>query len=252
MTNDQAKSTVLELIGGEAMTATQQQIASWLRLFVAPDQVTELRCLPRDPNPDRLKVAGGYFDGAHLPDMAREAWHYSRTGQYAVYFTPNPLRPDLLQRRPNRAMVGKPDRGFAHDADVVGRRWFFVDVDPVRPDANKDDSASEIEKAAAWEVAQRMRDELRSTCGWDEPSVVVDSGNGWHLYWPVHEFDAANPQSDAAHRLLQALAHLCDTDAAKIDVRVGNPARIMKVPGTMSNKGVSTSERPHRVCKVLS
>ena len=232
------------------MTATRQQIADWLSLFVAPDQVTELRCLPRDPNPDRLKVAGGYFDGAHLTDMAREAWHFSNTGQYAVYFTPNPLQPEMLARRTNRCMVGKPDKGFAHDADVQYRRWFFVDVDPVRPDANKDDSASDAEKAAAWEVAQRVRDELRDTGGWGEPSVVVDSGNGWHLYYPVHAADTV-PQSDGAHRLLQVLAHLCDTDAAKIDVRVGNPARIMKVPGTLSNKGVSTVERPHRVCKVV-
>lgn len=229
--------------------ATEEQIAAWLALFVAPDQITELRCLPRDGLAERQQVAGGFFDGAHLADMAHEAKCFSATGNYTVYFTPNPLKPEVLERRENTCRVSKPKKGFAHDGDVLRRRWLLIDVDPVRADGHDKESSTDAEKAHAWEVALQVIAEFKES-QWEQSPIVVDSGNGYHLYYQVNEEDS-KPESETAHRVLQGLAFLFDNAHATIDTTVGNPARIMKVPGTVANKGQHTNERPHRVCKVM-
>lgn len=218
--------------------AAAARIAEALALFLPPGQVTELRCLPAAGG----DVVSGFFDGEHLADLAREAAWYS--GKWAgVYFVPNPLRPDVLKRRPNRAATGRPRGGLAKDDDVLVRRWLFVDGDPVRAKGHDHDAATEWEREAARAVVEAARAELRAE-GLPDP-VLVDSGNGWHLYYPIPADFGDVPA------VLKGLAAVCDTPQATIDVRVGNPSRVMKIPGTMSCKGKPTPDRPHRVARVV-
>jgi len=235
--------------------ASEQQITAWLSLFIAPTQVTELRCLPRDR---RQGIIAGLFDGEHLPQMAREAVYYNHK-DYAVYFTPNPLNPEVMDVHPgrkNRAVAGKHKDKLAHDADVLCRRWLMIDVDPVRAAGHDKESSTDVEKAEAWKVAELVRyelvgnDETVLPDGWKEP-IIVDSGNGYHLYFAMPT-DGSELVESRVNDLLQGLAFLYDTATAMIDTTVSNPARIMRVPGTVSNKGVSTSDRPHRVSGVMS
>ena len=77
--------------------------------------------------------------------------------------------------------------------------------------------------------------------------LVVDSGNGWHLYYPLR------PADDGAGvpELLKLLAALHNTPHARIDTTVGNPARVMKCPGTLTRKGRASADRPYRYCRVI-
>ena len=157
----------------------RDRIAEWLRLFLAPGQVTEIRCLPARGG----EVCSGFFDFANLEWLAREADLSSAAGRWTgVYFVPNPIKPAVLARRPNMAAINKPKGGLAKDADIDRRRWLFADVDPVRAKGHEHDCATDEEKARALVVADAARAFLRDA-GFPAP-LVVDSGNGWHLYYP--------------------------------------------------------------------
>jgi hypothetical protein len=161
-----------------------------------------------------------------------------------VYLTVNPLDPALLARAKNRTKVcGNRQSVCASDRDVLCRRWLPIDVDPVRPSGI---SATDDEKAAARLVLDGVRDDLCG-CGWPEP-MLLDSGNGYHLWYRV---DLPTEDGGLVSRALRVLATRHDTAAATIDTSVSNPSRILKLPGTWARKGDSIPERPHRMARVL-
>jgi hypothetical protein len=222
--------------------------AAWLRLLTEPGQVTELRALHVRPPYGRPCTASGYFkaEGDGLERMAEAALQLSHAPNLArgVYFTLNPVQPDLIARRCER--VDRAEDGeLTGDRHIVRRRLFLVDVDPVR-DAKI--SASDAEKALALAAAVQVRDHLHGL-GWPGP-VRGDTGNGAALFYAVDL-----PNDDASRvlieRCLQALAARFDSDRVKIDQSVFNAARICKVPGTWARKGDDISERPHRPSRLL-
>ena len=211
-------------------------IAGWLRVFAAEGEVVELRAFRKGKG-----VRAGYFDPAHLHDMARCAAQLSDSGDYkGVYFVLNPLAPGLLSRAPYA--VGPVSRTAA-DADVTRRRWLLVDVDPQRAAGT---SATDAEKAAAQEKALRVRAYLGGQ-GWPAP-VLADSGNGFHL---LYRIDLATDDGGLVRRVLHALAARFDGGGVNIDRLVFNPSRLTKLYGTVSRKGTATPERPHRASRVL-
>jgi len=152
-----------------------------------------------------------------------------------IYFTPNVLNKAALERKGNGESTA--------DADVLRRGWILIDVDPVKPKAFSDQSATDAEKEDAHAVAM----DVLATCtaiGFICP-VVADSGNGWHITFPVDL-----PNNDTAHgqiiALLKGLAKRHNTAAATVDQTVSNAARIWKLPYTMARKGTPTEDRPHR------
>jgi hypothetical protein len=155
---------------------------------------------------------------------------------FGVYFIPNVIH----ESTPGR----KGDGESTTDADVLRRSWILIDVDPVKPKAFSDQSATDAEKEAAHAVAM----DVLATCtaiGFTCP-VVADSGNGWHITFPV---DVSN--NAAVHgqikALLTGLAKRHNTAAATVDHSVSNAARIWKLPYTMTKKGTPTEDRPHRM-----
>lgn len=134
----------------------------------------------------------------------------------------------------------------ATDADVLRRRWFYIDVDPERP-AGIMATAEEVNAARqlAWQVITFLE-----FMGWPRP-LVSFTGNGIGLYYSI---DLPNDADSLAlvKRLLRGLATRFDTDQAKIDPSVCNAARITRIPGTWNRKGPDTRERPHRQCRILS
>jgi hypothetical protein len=217
------------------------RLAEQYRLLIAPGQVVELRALGVQRGSGRPHVEAGFFDADHLQDLAQAALHVSRFAK-GVYFTLNPLRPDLLARRCNR-IAWASEGELAKDKDVLARRWLLIDADPVR-DALV--SATDAEKAHAWETVQAVRDFLRGR-GWPPP-LLADSGNGYHLLYRV---DLPADDGGVVERLLRALAHRFDSDRVKIDQKVFNPARLCKLPGTCARKGDDTPARPHRHARLL-
>src|SRR5262249_53940292 len=75
-----------------------KHIADWLRrYFVAPGQAVELRVLRKDGG-----VEAGFFGHDHLDALAELGLRRSReAGVKGVYFTLNPLRPEVLDRPVN-------------------------------------------------------------------------------------------------------------------------------------------------------
>jgi hypothetical protein len=229
--------------GSNGGAAVADQIAACLRLFISPDQVTELRALHVSTSGYRRPhTEAGFFDHDHLGDMARAAARLTACAT-GVYFTPNPLTPDLLARRCNRVDVAETSE-LAGDSHVLGRRWLLIDADPVRVSGV---SSTDGEKARALETVRSVRDYLREECAWPSP-VLADSGNGYHLAYPV---DLPADDGGLVRRVLAGLASRFDSAAVKIDQKVFNPARIWKLYGTLSKKSDSTPDRPHRRAAVL-
>jgi hypothetical protein len=127
---------------------------------------------------------------------------------------------------------------------VQRRTWLQIDADPVREPA--DIPSTDAEKEESRQVILAARTFLAGS-GWPEP-LFADSGNGYHLLYPI---DLPAADSELVKRILDALAARFDTDRVKIDRKVFNPARITKLYGTLSRKGDHTPARPHRRSRIL-
>jgi putative DNA primase/helicase len=226
-----------------------ERIARWMRSLVEPGSVVELRA-PEVTCGDGYRCCfAGYFDDEHLLDLAIAA--DTLTGQAAgVYFTLNPVEPELLAHYKNR--VEKRPKKTTRDGDIVRRTRLLVDLDPKRYSGSTgreltgDLSATDEEKARARATAERVITDL-SAAGWPEP-VFADSGNG---YYVIYKIDLSTDDGGLVERCLKALAARYDDEHVSIDPRVHNPSRICKVVGTWARKGDDTPERPHRRSRIL-
>jgi hypothetical protein len=218
-----------------------RQVADWLRLFVEDGQVTELRAL-NVATPSGARVTYSGFYGRDRLDKMAEAALYLTPEAEGVYFTLNPVDPSLLARRYNKVEIAKDT---ASDADVIARRWLLVDADPVRKSGI---SSSAKEKQRAWEMVREVYAWLGGE-NWSDP-VLADSGNGYHL---LYHIDLPCDDGGLVKAVLDALAARFDSHAVKIDTKVFNPARIVKLYGTVARKGDSIRERPiaERACSRL-
>lgn len=226
-------------------------IAESLPLFFEPVDVLEVRAL--DVGRPGRKVAG-YLSAKNIGAMAREIARLADTAS-GVYFTPQRLRPEVLKRckhalvEVSKGNDGKAVPQLTKDEDVTERRYLLIDIDPVRP---KGVCSTDAEKETAVEVAEKVR-EFMSARHWPRP-VVVDSGNGIHLYYRLPTVERGGPcdsATDAIATLLRVMKSKFDTPGSQIDSAVYNPSRIMKVPGTIARKGDDSPDRPHRMSAVL-
>ena len=105
------------------------EIKKSLEKILTPDQVAEIRAIGAvDPGSKHPRVMHGYFD--NIDDMAEAATEL--TEHYcAVYFTPNPVNPELLDRSKNKVQPAISG-GSTADNDILKRNWLLVDLDPVR------------------------------------------------------------------------------------------------------------------------
>jgi P4 family phage/plasmid primase-like protien len=217
-----------------------QGVADSLRAIIEPGQCFEVRILNyRKPNGYVVRAIAGWFDD---PDKAATAVK-RYIGKANVYFTPNPVNPDLMARANNR-LIERP-KSTTGDADITRRGWVLIDTDPVRPSGI---SATEAEKQAAWALLSQVRDYL---AGWNwQPAIVADSGNGYHL---MYRADLPNDQktADKLSAFLNSLNQRFSTDAATVDTSIYNAARIWKLYGTTAVKGENMPDRPHRTAVVL-
>jgi hypothetical protein len=159
-------------------TATAlDQIDRSLALLVGEGQVVELRALEaitRDFS--RPHTESGYYDD--LGKLARDAAKLDGNAK-GVYFTLNPVSPDLLPRSVNRHRTARRGETTAN-TDIVRIRWLPVDLDAVRPSGI---SSTNEGHANALEKALLIRGALRGM-GWPDP-IFADSGNGAHLLYRV-------------------------------------------------------------------
>jgi len=211
------------------------EIEQSLNLIIQEGKVTELRAVG--------KGSARYTESGYFTDLRKMAEEAARITQYTngVYFTPNPVNPDLLARCTNRTEA-YPKSTTSND-DITNRQWLLIDCDPIRP---ADISSTNDEKEAAMMKALQIRQGLTNK-GWPEP-IVADSGNGAHL---MYRINLPINDNELVKRVLEALSMLFSDDKVKVDTVVHNTARIWKLYGTWARKGDNTDDRPHRPARVI-
>jgi hypothetical protein len=206
---------------------------------MVPGFVYELRSLRTGEH----GTISGYFDDAEK--LAQAAVELGDNG-YPIYLTLNPCVPGLLKRAPNCVRRNVPGGGTTSDSQILCRFRLLVDFDPERPSGV---CSTDAEKALALEAAELMRDRLQADVA-DRP-VLCDSGNGYHLLYPV-AWPNSEEAKDLVERTLQTIKAECPVPGVLVDIGVGNAARITRLYGTMNCKGENTAERPWRRSGVIS
>jgi len=191
-------------------------------------------------------IHSGYFDDHTALVRSVEALD-ADPSVYGIYVTLNTVNPALLARRANRIKMRLSRRdATTSDADILRRRWLPIDIDPKRPAGV---SSTDGEHLSALDAAERVAAYL-SEQGFPEP-LRADSGNGAHL---LYRIDLPNDEPSAAlvKAVLSTLDALFSNEAVSVDTANHNAARIWKLYGTVSRKGDSTPERPHRRSSLIS
>ncbi len=232
------------------------EIAADLERFIAPDQFTELRAMNVGGTG---RVVAGWFDGRHLLDLARAALGLTRQAS-RVQFIPNPIRPEVAARRLNKALDVHRGFGLTKDPDIIDRRWLIVDVDPWGFWRDKPDPTAEREeRPSSWRelgmalrVARQGVRVMLADLGFPDP-VEMLTGNGVHLVYPIEPTPAGRCASgDPVARLLQLIGSRWNLPGVAIDPSTYTPARLLKVPGTLTKKGEAGPGRPYRTARILS
>jgi len=214
-----------------------EEILRTCQLLMAPCAVHELRV----PKAEREKTISGYFDA---PEKMAEA-ALRLDGRYpGIYMTMNPCKPELLARACNRAAAYATLT--TSDPDILCRQWLLIDCDPKRPSGI---SSTGAEHGRAITTACGIWDDLHAD-GWPDP-VVADSGNGAHLLYWITNAPNTPAVAQVIQRMLKRIAERYAPDDIDVDIKVYNAARITKLYGTMTRKGDSAPDRPHRRSRLL-
>lgn len=231
-------------------SATQSDVRRVLELLYQPGDVFEVRapnCRDRG-NARYAYTCSGYFTGALL-DPAVSAIEQLDQAAIApgIYVTLNPVAPALLARAANR--IQPRARETSQDKDVARRRWLLIDVDPVRPAGV---SATDEELARARKRTDAIATYLHGL-EWPAP-IRAMSGNGYHL---LYRIDLPADDDGLIKSVLAGLADRFGDGGVAVDRSVHNPARIVKVIGTMARKGddlrgiAGLPDRPHRRSELM-
>jgi len=212
------------------------EISKAYELIATPGGYTEIRA-PKA----RGGTQGGFYSNPN--SLAQDVYKLSTDERTpAIYWTIQEIKkPTTVKNRLERLDSG------TGDLDVNRYRWLVVDVDPVRAASFETQSSSDAEKKNAELVAIQIR-EFFSNQGIE--SILIDSGNGYHILVPL-EISNANGTSSLVKAVLEGLHEKFGTPHASVDTTVSNPARILKIPGTVARKGRHTEERPWRVARIL-
>lgn len=218
--------------------ATVEIKKMWQVFAVGPNSVLELRALwPKGVHgskPPKTKLFRGseYGDVDGLRDVFQQTAIELNTLGYNVYMVMNPI---------SHGFSG----GSAKDADIRYRDLLLIDIDRV---GDTSCPANQDELDAAKSLADKIQAYML-TQSWPEP-IRVMSGNGYHLYYVLEEFDNSAESTAIVKTTLNDLAAMFDNDIVAIDTTVYNASRITKVPGTVMRKGIETEDRPYRMAVV--
>lgn len=214
----------------------KSEIYKWWHIFKRDNELVEIRFLGNN------KTASGYYK--NIENLVRDVERMDAEDKFQIYFTLNCIEDSCYGREQCEKVIWKP-KNTTTDNDIKGRYWILIDLDPKRP-AGTSSSNDEYEKAhiKAVEVYRYLMD-----MGFYEP-VVCSSGNGWHLLLPC-KIGISTETNDVVNKFLKVLSMLFSDESIDIDVKVGNPARICKLYGTMAKKGTNIPERPHRMARIV-
>ncbi len=209
----------------------KHEMLNCLQTFHPTSDVFEIRVIKaHNQQGKHLGTLSGYFDS---PKKATTAIASANVGGN-VYHTLNPLRYDCLARNINKLSAWA--RTTTQDSDVKYIRWLPIDIDPIRQTGL---SATYEELMLANEVKEQVQEHLIDKYeGFDHSAI---SGNGCYVMVrvPGDKLDIKG--------FLAELADKFNTDHVEIDISIYNPARIMKVYGSLAQKGEHTPLYPNWV-----
>jgi hypothetical protein len=104
--------------------------------------------------------------------------------------------------------------------NVQALKAFWLDID-CGPNKDYDDQGQGL---------QALQD-FCTTVGLPRPTLV-DSGHGWHVYWALNQEVSRTQWEPVASRLRE----VCRTQGLRVDEKVFEAARILRVPGTFNLK----------------
>lgn len=181
------------------------------------DEYTELRIIPWPPGSARVEQYWVQDEKNFIK------WCKKWNGRQQIYVGINPRR----------------ESGVGEDKDVPRVAAIPFDVDSPHP---KKEAATDEELAQAKKRMIELVSWMRLQ-GYNMPLVAM-SGNGYHV---IQKTDIPVDE-DLPHKL-EAYFHEAPTEGMD---SIFNLSRIIKVPGTLSIKGVPTEERPHRLSHIVN
>lgn len=209
----------------------------FIRAYGLKDIPFEIRIL----NSNKYGIQSGYYNNVDkaYQDISK-LWQ-----RFTCYFTLQEINPKIVARNENHLSVTKT---VTSDADIIAYRFLHIDIDPERPSGIQ---STDEESRVAVKRLTMVNEFLRSNFQFPEP-IIVFSGNGVTADYKIQRIKANDENKKLIHSCLEVLSALFSDDKAKVDTTVFNPARIIKMPGTISAKGSNTETRPHRLSEILS
>ncbi len=211
---------------------------TWRWLAHGQHGVSEVRVI----RPGGGIVGIGFFDDEDA--FASECVRTNGAGNVYVGIQPRPRR--LLTRAPN---VVRPLRNGAARKDIELVTATVIDIDPVRP---KDTAATEQELQSAIAAAEAASDWCEAE-GLVRPRLMM-SGNGAQLWFALPPIELRGAQRERVQAGLKdfeaAIRQRAQSELVHVD-SIHDVARIIKVIGTVSQKGDGLGDRPHRVSAAL-
>ena len=163
-----------------------------------------------------------------------------------IYFTLNEIEDACYSRSQMNEIISNKKITTTSDANITQRNWLFIDLDAKRPsDVSSTESEMQHTIIAARKIFKYMRN-----IGFYDP-IVCMSGNGAYLLYKIN-LPNTDECKDLIKKCLQVLDMWFSSEFVDIDCSVFNSARIAKIIGTVARKGSNTTERPHRLSKILS
>ena len=205
--------------------------------FTSPGQVFEVRLLHRNSK----RIDAGYFDH---PMHAATAISALQDPYQGVYYTLNPVDPDLLARSYNR--ISPWAQATTMDPQILRRQWLPIDIDPDRVPGI---SSTDLELSNSFKVASTIANMLELE-GWPRPYINI-SGNGCHVLYAM-EAPNTDEVRDAVQTFLRVLDGRFKALGCSIDTGNYNASRIFRVAGTWARKGDNIPARPHRKAYMVS
>ena len=230
-----------------ASSSNPHTIQNYLQCLGNP--ITEVRLFPKNHYlniPTRKfvgKTVSGYYDADHYHQIWEDIQPFD--GKADIYCTIHSIDESLAARYNNRLEMSAETT--TSDLNVKSFTVFPIDVDPDRPSgiSSTNDELEHARKAIEF-FADLFKD-----LGLPEPIKAL-SGNGYHTLLLLEPFSVTKENEERFKALGDMLPLLFqDTDTpCKLDGTIYNPARILKLYGTIACKGDNTEDRPHRQSKV--
>lgn len=132
--------------------------------------------------------------------------------------------------------------------DVVGIRLIGLDIDSKHP---RDEAANEEELQKCREFTKKLVEKYVKRFG--RPNVIM-TGNGFQVIWKIRQIPINDKNRDLIEKKLKKFITDVKEHNPSIDVnidQIGDLARILKIPGTLSVKGKNTKERPYRLARFV-